>query len=71
MRNLDPFLVPIVSFSLLCPSIGVFAGHKKIPEGTYIGIYSGELLTDDVAHERGVYVPIHSPDSCNYSNTGF
>ncbi|KAF8811272.1 SET domain-containing protein [Phlegmacium glaucopus] len=33
---------------------GVFAGHKKIPEGTFIGIYSGELLTDAVAHERGV-----------------
>jgi len=33
---------------------GVFAGAKKIPEGTFIGIYSGELLTDNVAHERGI-----------------
>jgi len=33
---------------------GVFAGNKKIPMGTFIGIYSGELLTDTVAHERGV-----------------
>lgn len=24
--------------------------------GTFIGIYSGELLTDAVAHERGMYV---------------
>ncbi|KAJ3512652.1 hypothetical protein NLJ89_g3406 [Agrocybe chaxingu] len=33
---------------------GVFAGDKKIPQGTFIGIYSGELLLDTEAHARGV-----------------
>jgi hypothetical protein len=53
VRNLAPFLFP---FLISCPLIGVFAGSKKIPDGTFIGIYSGELLTDAEAHERGVYV---------------
>lgn len=33
---------------------GVFNGSKKIPQGTFIGIYAGELLTDGEAHERGL-----------------
>ncbi|KAF8908214.1 hypothetical protein CPB84DRAFT_1870809 [Gymnopilus junonius] len=33
---------------------GVFAGGRKIPSHTFIGIYSGELLTDSEAHDRGV-----------------
>ncbi|KAF8154816.1 hypothetical protein B0H34DRAFT_660281 [Crassisporium funariophilum] len=33
---------------------GVFAGPKKIPNGTFIGIYAGELITEKEAHERGV-----------------
>ncbi|KAJ8689908.1 hypothetical protein PTI98_012766 [Pleurotus ostreatus] len=32
---------------------GVFAGPKKIYDGTFLGIYSGELLTEEVAEERG------------------
>ncbi|KJA17689.1 hypothetical protein HYPSUDRAFT_146188 [Hypholoma sublateritium FD-334 SS-4] len=32
---------------------GVFA-TKKILAGTFIGIYSGELITDVVAHKRGI-----------------
>ena len=35
---------------------GVFAGPKKIPSGTFIGIYAGELLTDAVSEMRGLYV---------------
>ncbi|KAF8591935.1 SET domain-containing protein [Ramaria rubella] len=31
---------------------GVFA-DEKIPRGTYLGIYSGEMLLEDEAHERG------------------
>ncbi|KAH9476035.1 Histone-lysine N-methyltransferase, H3 lysine-9 specific [Psilocybe cubensis] len=34
---------------------GIFAGNKRIPSGTFIGIYSGELLLDAEAHERGTY----------------
>lgn len=33
---------------------GVFNGLKKIPQGTFIGIYAGELLTDEEAHMRGL-----------------
>jgi hypothetical protein len=35
---------------------GVFAGTKKIPRGSYVGIYSGELLTELEGEERGRYV---------------
>ncbi|KAH7907546.1 hypothetical protein BJ138DRAFT_1014318 [Hygrophoropsis aurantiaca] len=34
---------------------GVFAGPKKIPKGTFVGIYSGELLTEKEADERGKF----------------
>jgi len=33
---------------------GVFVGSKKIPRGTFIGIYAGELLTDKTGDERGM-----------------
>ncbi|TFK54412.1 SET domain-containing protein [Heliocybe sulcata] len=33
---------------------GVFAGEKLIPQGTYIGIYSGELLSESEGEERGL-----------------
>ncbi|THH16578.1 hypothetical protein EW146_g4087 [Bondarzewia mesenterica] len=32
---------------------GVFAGPKKIPKGSFVGIYAGELITDVTAEERG------------------
>jgi histone-lysine N-methyltransferase SUV39H len=32
---------------------GVFAGSKKIPSGTFLGIYSGELLNNEESEERG------------------
>ncbi|KDQ57539.1 hypothetical protein JAAARDRAFT_58145 [Jaapia argillacea MUCL 33604] len=33
---------------------GVFAGNKKIPAGTFLGIYSGEILTEREGEERGI-----------------
>ncbi|KIN96882.1 hypothetical protein M404DRAFT_972557 [Pisolithus tinctorius Marx 270] len=33
---------------------GVFAGRKKIPRGSYIGIYAGELLTEQEGEARGL-----------------
>ncbi|PPQ95411.1 hypothetical protein CVT26_008257 [Gymnopilus dilepis] len=33
---------------------GVFAGGKKIPKNTFLGIYSGELLTENEANKRGI-----------------
>jgi hypothetical protein len=38
-----------------CP-IGIFAGRQKIPKGSFIGIYAGELLTENEGEERGMYV---------------
>lgn len=38
-------------------STGIFAA-QDIPENTFVGIYAGEYLTDDVAEERGSYVDI-------------
>lgn len=38
-------------------SLGVFAGPKKIPAGTFVGIYAGELLKEAVCgEERGLWV---------------
>jgi histone-lysine N-methyltransferase SUV39H len=34
--------------------LGVFAGSKRIPSGSFVGIYAGELLTDAVGEERGL-----------------
>lgn len=31
---------------------GIFAG-RKIPSGTFVGIYSGEIITDDEGERRG------------------
>ncbi|KAF8996029.1 hypothetical protein BDQ17DRAFT_962988 [Cyathus striatus] len=32
---------------------GVFAGPRKIPKGTFLGVYSGELITDAAGEQRG------------------
>ena len=40
-------------FSLLIHVTGVSAGNKKIPKGSYIGIYAGELLTEQQGETRG------------------
>ena len=40
--------------SFLLDMIGVFAG-EALRKGTYIGIYSGEIITENEAHERGRY----------------
>lgn len=32
---------------------GIFAGRQKIPKGSFIGIYAGELLTERETEERG------------------
>lgn len=42
--------------------IGVFADSKKIPAGTFVGIYAGELLRDSVGEERGMLVYVFSLD---------
>lgn len=34
---------------------GVVAGNKKIPKGSYLGIYAGELLTEQEGEARGKY----------------
>ncbi|KAG9315523.1 hypothetical protein JVU11DRAFT_3139 [Chiua virens] len=38
---------------------GVSAGNKKIPKGTYLGIYAGELLTEQEGDERGRYYDLY------------
>lgn len=46
--------------------LGVFAAEEKIPANTFIGLYSGELLTNEEAEVRGRYVGLvicmHAPD---------
>ena len=37
-------------------NVGVFAGDKRIPGDTFLGIYAGEILTDEVGEERGMLV---------------
>ncbi|TEB27917.1 SET domain-containing protein [Coprinellus micaceus] len=32
---------------------GVFAGPKKIPRGTFLGVYAGEILNEEDSHVRG------------------
>lgn len=41
--------------------IGVFAGAKRIPKGSYIGIYAGEILTEQEGEDRGQYVILFIP----------
>lgn len=41
--------------------VGVFAGAKRIPAGTFVGIYAGELLRDSVSEERGLSAFTHQP----------
>ncbi|KAI0074156.1 hypothetical protein K474DRAFT_87506 [Panus rudis PR-1116 ss-1] len=33
---------------------GIFAREEYIPANTFIGVYSGEFITEDEAHERGM-----------------
>ncbi|KAI9507899.1 hypothetical protein F5148DRAFT_980721 [Russula earlei] len=33
---------------------GVFAGRQKIPKGSFIGVYAGELLTENEGEQRGI-----------------
>lgn len=33
--------------------IGIFAGGRRIPKGAFIGIYAGEILTENEGEERG------------------
>jgi len=33
---------------------GIFAGGRKIPKGSFIGVYAGELLTENEGEERGI-----------------
>lgn len=40
--------------SFLTRHLGVFAGRQKIPKGSFIGIYAGELLTENEGEERGM-----------------
>lgn len=40
---------------LIAPDAGVFAG-EHIPGGMFLGIYSGEMLTNEEADERGKLV---------------
>jgi hypothetical protein len=45
----------IVVLCYLKPALlGVFAGRQKIPKGSFIGIYAGELLTENEGEERGM-----------------
>ena len=46
----------ILGVGLLMYVTGVVAGNKKIPKGSYIGIYAGELLTEQEGEARGRYV---------------
>ncbi|KAI0000464.1 hypothetical protein BJV77DRAFT_939222 [Russula vinacea] len=33
---------------------GIFAGRQRIPKGSFIGIYAGELLSENEGEERGI-----------------
>ncbi|KAH9978866.1 hypothetical protein BGW80DRAFT_1165552, partial [Lactifluus volemus] len=33
---------------------GIFAGRQKIPKGSFIGVYAGELLTENEGDSRGI-----------------
>jgi histone-lysine N-methyltransferase SUV39H len=44
-------LFPLSSRVIL--SAGVFA-TRRIPKGTFIGVYAGEFLRDDVCERRGL-----------------
>lgn len=51
-------MAPVLSAASTDVETGVFAGAKRIPKGSYIGIYAGELLTEQEGEERGLYVRI-------------
>lgn len=44
-------MINISPRSLLIPDIGVFAG-ERMEAGTFLGIYSGELITEAVGEAR-------------------
>lgn len=48
------FTLPALRDMLLSPAAGIFAGQKKIPKGSFIGIYAGEILTDRIGEHRGM-----------------
>ena len=37
--------------------LGIFAG-KRIPSGTFVGIYAGEIITDEEGERRGRWVTL-------------
>lgn len=41
-------------YDALTHPIGIFAGRQKIPKGSFIGIYAGEVLTENEGDERGM-----------------
>lgn len=51
----SPFVL-VPSLSNMLP--GIFAGPKKIPANSFIGIYAGEYLTDEQCEQRGMCVAI-------------
>jgi hypothetical protein len=54
-RTRDGVCLYIPSFyDSLTHHIGIFAGRQKIPQGSFIGVYAGELLTENEGEERGM-----------------
>jgi len=48
--------LPLLQLTVLNLVAGIFAGNKKIPKGTFIGIYAGEIIREAEAEQRGEYV---------------
>ncbi len=44
----------ILCFFLKIRPIGVFAGRQRIPKGSFIGVYAGEILSENEGEERGM-----------------
>ena len=47
----------IIFFLLVKSTLGIFAG-KRIPSGTFVGIYAGEIITDEEGERRGRWVTL-------------
>ena len=45
-------LIHLVGHSYLL--IGIFAGPKRIPGMSFVGVYAGEYLTDEEGEKRGL-----------------
>ena len=43
--------------TLLKILLGIFAG-RRIPSGTFVGIYAGEIITDEEGERRGRWVTL-------------